>query len=191
MAIRSFLAFEIPPEIRDTLALIYNGLRETALNVRWVKQENIHITVIFMGNVDEKNIVPMAKVLEKACNKYAPFMIRIKGAGVFSNLRNPRVLWIGVDGDIKRMRYFRDRLQKDLKAFGIKEEKRRFTPHLTVGRFKRGFNQGAKLKELIEKYRDTESDEAMLKELVLFKSELRPEGAIYTKLNSWPLQGKK
>ncbi|RLB12928.1 MAG: RNA 2',3'-cyclic phosphodiesterase [Deltaproteobacteria bacterium] len=191
MAIRSFLAFEIPPEIRDTLALIYNGLRETALNVRWVKQENIHITVIFMGNVDEKNIVPMAKVLEKACNKYAPFMIRIKGAGVFSNLRNPRVLWIGVDGDIKRMRYFRDRLQKDLKAFGIKEEKRRFTPHLTVGRFKRGFNQGAKLKELIEKYRDIASADAMLKELVLFKSELRPEGAIYTKLNSWPLQGKK
>ena len=191
MAIRSFLAFEIPTEIRDTVSFIYNGLKNTDLNVRWVKEENIHITLVFMGNVDEKDIDPMGRLLEKACNKYGPFLIRVKGVGVFSSIRSPRVLWIGMEGDIERMRHFRDRIQKDLKRFGIKEEKRRFSPHLTVGRFKRGFNKTDKLRSLIEEYRDTASPDSMVRELVLFKSELRPEGAVYTKLNSWSLQGKK
>ena len=191
MAIRSFLAFEIPSEIRDTVASIYNGFKDSALNIRWVKEENIHITLVFMGNVNEKDLDPMGKLLEKACNKYAPFLIRVKGVGVFSSLRSPRVLWIGIDGDIERMGHFRDRIQKDLRRFGINEEKRRFSPHLTVGRFKRGFNNIDRLKGLIEKYRDAVSPDSMVRELVLFKSDLRPEGAVYTKLHSWALQGKK
>lgn len=191
MAIRSFLAFEIPSEIRDTVSSIYNGLKDKTLNIRWVKEENIHITLVFMGNVNEKDLDPMGKLLEKACNKYAPFLIRVKGVGVFSSLRSPRVLWIGIDGDIERMGHFRDRIQKDLRRFGIKEEKRRFSPHLTVGRFKRGFNNIDRLRSLIEEYRDAISSDSMVRELVLFKSDLRPEGAVYTKLNSWALQGKK
>lgn len=191
MAIRSFLAFEIPLELRDTVSFIYDGLKASNLDVRWVKEENIHVTVVFMGNVKEEDIDPVSKVLERTCSKYGPFVIRVKGVGVFSSLRNPRVLWIGIEGDIERMRHFRNRLQKELRHFGIKEETKKFSPHLTVGRFKKGFNQSNRLRELIERYRDVRSPKATVKELVLFKSELRPEGAIYTKLNSWPLQGKK
>lgn len=191
MAIRSFLAFEIPLELRDTVSFIYDGLKASNLDVRWVKEENIHVTVVFMGNVKEEDIDPVSKVLERTCSKYGPFVIRVKGVGVFSSLRNPRVLWIGIEGDIERMRHFRNRLQKELRHFGIKEETKKFSPHLTVGRFKKGFNQSNRLRELIERYRDVTSPKATVKELVLFKSELRPEGAIYTKLNSWPLQGKK
>lgn len=191
MAIRSFLAFDLPKEIRKTVSLIYRGIKASSLDVRWVKEENIHLTVIFMGNVDEKDIDPIGKVVEKACKKYGPFMIRAKGAGIFSNLKNPKVLWIGVEGDIERMGHFRSRLQKELKPFGIKEENRKFSPHITIGRFRKGFNEKDKLKELLAKFNEITSPDALLKELVLFKSELRPEGALYTKINSWLLQGKK
>jgi len=191
MVIRSFLAFEIPEEIKETVFFIYKGLKSSSLDVRWVKRENIHLTVVFMGNVKESDIESIGRAVEKTCNKYAPFKIRIKGAGVFSSLRNARVLWIGVEGDIERMSYFRDSLQKRLKPFGIKTENRKFSPHITVGRFRKGFNQTSKLKEVIDKFKDVISPETVLKELVLFKSELRPDGAIYTKLNSWPIKGKK
>jgi len=193
MVIRSFLAFEIPEEIKKTVSFIYEGLKASSLEgVRWVKQENIHLTVVFMGNINEKDIDAIGRAVEKTCNKYAPFRIKAKGAGVFSSLRNARVLWIGVEGDIERMTYFRESLQKKLKAFGIKrEDNKRFSPHLTVGRFKKGFNQPDKLREVIERFKDVLSPEAVLNELALFKSELRPDGAVYTKLNSWPLRGKK
>ncbi len=191
MAIRSFLAFEIPDEIKETVLSIYKGLKESELDIRWVREENIHLTVVFMGNVQEKDIDAIEKEVKKVCSKYAPFRIKVKGAGVFSNLRNARVLWIGVKGDIERMSYFRNSLQKKLKPFGIKEESRSFSPHLTVGRFRKGFNDPKRLKELIEKFKDIESSEVILKELSLFKSDLRPDGAVYTKLNSWPINGKK
>ena len=191
MAIRSFLAFEIPEEIKPTVSSIYRGLRDSSLDVRWVREENIHITVIFMGNVEEKYLDSIGKVVERACSKYAPFKIRAKGAGVFSNLRNAKVLWIGVEGDIERLGYFKESIQKKLKPFGIKEESRRFSPHITVGRFRKGFNQPRLLKEVLDKFKDVSSSEAWLKELVLFKSELKPDGAVYTKLNCWPIIGKK
>ncbi len=191
MAIRSFLAFEIPGEIRPAVSSIYRGLRNTSLDVRWVREENIHLTVIFMGNVDERHLPSIGRVVEKACSKYAPFKIRVKGVGVFSNLRNAKVLWIGVEGDIERLSYFKESIQKKLKPFGIKEESRRFSPHITVGRFRKGFNQTMLLKEVLDRFKDVTSPEVLLKELVLFKSELKPDGAVYTKLNCWPITGKK
>jgi len=191
MGIRSFLAFEIPEEIKETVSFIYKGLKASSLDVRWVRQENIHLTVIFMGNINESDLGSIERAVEKTCSKYAPFRIKAKGAGVFSSLRNARVLWIGVEGDTERMSYFRDSLQKRLRPFGIKRENKRFSPHLTVGRFKKGFNQTDKLREVIDRFKDVISPEAVLNELVLFKSELRPDGAVYTKLNSWPIKGKK
>jgi len=189
--IRSFLAFELPDEIKETVFSIYRKFKRSGLDVKWVKEENIHLTVIFMGNVAEKDIEPMGKAIEKACKKYGTFRIKVKGTGVFSSLKDPRVLWIGVKGDVERLSFFRDRLQKELKKFGIKEETRAFIPHITIGRFRKGFSEKEKLKNLLTEFKEVESPEADLKELILFKSELRPEGARYTKLNSWPLLGKK
>ncbi len=191
MGIRSFLAFELPEEIKNTVSFIYNGLKSYSLDIKWVKEENIHLTVVFMGNINEKNLISIEEVVKESCDKYAPFTIRAKGIGIFSSIRKPRVLWIGIEGDIERMGNFRNRLQKKLKSFGIKEETRKFSPHLTLGRFKKGFNKTDKLIKLMPKFQEIVSSSVILKELTLFKSDLKPEGAIYTKLNSWPLQGKK
>jgi 2'-5' RNA ligase len=190
MAIRSFLAFELPVDIKRIIMAISEDVRQLPLDVRWVNVTNIHITIVFMGDVQEEQIKPIQGIIRDVCLGYGPFSIAIKGIGLFGSRRNPRVLWIGLDGAIDRMGYFRDDLQKKLRSFGIKEEKRRFKPHLTLGRFRKGARAGAHLNDFLSNHHDLTSPDCTIKELVLFKSDLRPGGAVYSKLNGWPLIGK-
>jgi len=191
MAIRSFLAFDLPPEIRRTIARVSGDLRKSSLDVRWVKVENIHLTVVFMGNIKTEDITAIGDGVQEVCLNSGPFDISLKGLGSFPNPRNPRVLWIGLDGDLERMSHFRDALQKQLKPFGIKEEKRKFKPHLTLGRFWKHKRGDSQLDELILRYHDLEDPVFSLNELSMFRSDLKPGGAEYTKLELWPLSGKK
>ena len=187
MEIRSFLAFELPTDIKNIISVVSEDGRKTALNVRWVHVTNIHLTVIFMGMVPEEQIGPIGEVAGGVCRGCRPFNIQVEGTGLFGSRRNPRVLWIGLGGDIDRMSHFRDDLQKSLGPFGIKEEKRPFRPHLTLGRFRKGRSNGTDLDNLLSKYRDLSSPECNLNKFVLFKSDLTPNGAVYTKLGAWSL----
>jgi len=187
MAIRSFLAFELPPGIKDMVIRVSEEVMMSSLNVRWVKVDNIHLTVVFMGNIRSEDIPEMEEAIEEVCSGFSPFEISLKGFGVFPSVQRPRVLWLGLDGDLERMASLRDGLQEMLRPFGIKEEKRMFKPHLTLGRFRTPGKRAPGLEDIIARYRGLESPICMTSELVLFKSELKPGGAEYTILKSWPL----
>ena len=187
MEIRSFLAFELPEEIKAILSRVFDEMRGYPLDIRWVKIDNIHLTVIFLGNISTEHSVDIGTIARDVCYDFEPFSISLKGTGIFGSKRNPRVLWIGLEGDIKRMSNFKDALLKSLKPFGIKEEKRKFNPHLTLGRFRKGAKSSVNLDELLQKHKDLTSPVCSLCDLVLFKSDLKPGGAIYTKLHAWPL----
>ncbi len=187
MEIRSFLAFELPLDIKEIVARVSGEIRRSPLNVRWVHVDNIHLTVIFMGNVKMGDVANIGTEVETVCSRYSSFDVLLREMGVFPNKRNPRVLWLGLDGDLERMSHFRDSLQEQLGPFGIKEEKRRFRPHLTLGRFRKPQKGKSHLNEFIMKYGDLTSPVCSLNELILFQSTLSPKGAEYTKLGSWPL----
>ena len=189
MEIRSFLAFELPTEIKRIVSAVSEDSRRVPLNIRWVNVANIHLTVVFMGMVPEEQVGPIGETVENICRAYGPFNVVTKKVGFFGSRRHPKVLWLGLGGDMDGMSDFRDDLQKNLTSFGIKEEKRPFRPHLTLGRFRKGARTGAHLDDLLSKYHDLSSSACILKELVLFKSDLRPGGAVYTKLGAWPLKG--
>ena len=191
MEIRSFLAFELPREIKRIVSHVSQEMKSFPLDVRWTKVENIHLTIVFMGNIETDQLGPMGEAIKGACRSYAPFNTSLNGAGVFGSRRNPRVLWVGLKGDIERMSLFRDLLQEQLGPFGIKEERRPFKPHLTLGRFRRGGARGAHVDDLLSPYHDLSSPFCAIKELALFKSDLRPGGPIYTRLNTWPLCGTR
>jgi 2'-5' RNA ligase len=190
MGIRSFLAFELTEDIREIIFRVVLEIKRFPLDIRWVKVENIHLTVVFMGNIKEEDIIPISKVSERVCRNYAPFRIALTGADIFGKRHNPRVLWLGLNGDTERMSYFRDDLQKALIPFGIKEEKRPFKPHLTLGRFPTGRGRNNNLADILERYKKITSPVSMLKELSLFRSDLKRTGAVYTKLHAWPLIGQ-
>ncbi len=188
MGIRSFLAFELPPEIREQIGAVSRELEGLSLPVRWVKLENIHLTVVFLGSVSEDTIDEIKEKVASVVKGFSSIETRIKGMGAFPNWRRPRVIWIGLNGDIEGLSTLRHGLQGELKVFGVKQEKRPFRPHLTLGRFK-GLPKGDEgLKWILERYGDITSELHSLHELVLFKSDLRPDGPVYTRMASWPLR---
>ena len=191
MKIRSFLAFELPLEIKNMVARVSGELRQSTLKARWVKVDNIHLTVVFMGNIETGDIPAIARGVQGVCQTFGPFDLSLKGIDCFPNRRNPRVLWLGLDGDLEPMSDFRDALQEHLTGFGIKEEKRKFKPHLTLARFRKPKKMDSEEDQLLSKYEDLSSSVCSLKELILFKSDLKPTGAVYTKVEAWPLTGNK
>lgn len=193
MDIRSFLAFELPPDMKRIVSHISGEIGKSTLDVRRVKVENIHLTMVFMGNMKEEDIDPIGDEVQKVCLRYRPFDVSLKDVGCFPDRRNPRVLWLGFHGDTERMSGFRDELQRQLKHFGIKEEKRRFTPHLTLGRFRKAYKRDPLLDELLLTLtrKNVTSPVCALDALILFKSALRPGGAEYTRLGSYPLRGEQ
>lgn len=188
MGIRSFLAFELPEEIRRILHRVHEEVKASPLDVRWVRPEGIHLTIVFMGDVPEADLSPMGDAVARASSSHEPFPFSLKGMGCFPNSRNPRVLWLGVETELERMSRLRDDLHRALAPFGIREESRPLQPHLTLGRFKGPCKRTGALEGMISKYRGLTSPLCSLKELILYKSDLKPGGAVYTALRSCPLQ---
>ena len=187
MGIRCFLAFELPEDIKTIVTRVSGEIRKSSLDVRWVRPEFIHLTVVFMGDIESEQVSLMGKPISVVCSDHSPFTISLKPMGCFPNSRNPRVIWLGIDADLDRMSRFRDDLQQALSPFGIKEEERAFRPHLTLGRFKKPGKRQTELEQLLAKYRDLSSPARTLGDLVLFRSDLKAGGAVYTKMASWPL----
>jgi 2'-5' RNA ligase len=185
MEIRSFLAFRLPGEIQAIVSRVSEDAKRSSMDARWV-----HLTVVFLGSILLENVEPIGEVVTRVCQRHGPFHILLRGVGQFGGRRDPRVLWIGLEGDIERMGHFRDGLLKRLKPFGIKQETRKFRPHLTLGRFGKGPRSGSCLDDFLSRYRDLTSPLCTLGELTLFKSELKPGGAVYSVLKAWPLDGE-
>lgn len=188
MAIRSFLAFELPPDIRNEVKRFSTEVKKTGLNASWVKPDNIHLTIIFMGDVDEKDIPAIISAIDPIVSQYGIFDISLGGMGLFPNIKRPRVIWLGLNGDIQGIASLKTDLGKPLESFGIKQEKRPFKPHLTLGRFRKPVIEKAFLKKIIDDYSNIPGPDGKLDELVLFKSELKPGGAVYSRIHSWPLK---
>lgn len=190
MTIRSFLAFELPPEIKDQVRRVSEQLKRSDMDVRWVKPDNIHLTIVFLGEIREEDISAIGREIENVCGGFHPFDIFLKGLGFFPDRRRPRVLWAGYDGDIERMSALRDVLLERLMPFDIKEEKKQFAPHLTLGRFRKPVKGNPDLDEVITRHNSLSSSSFQLSELVLFKSDLKSHGPEYTKLESWKISAE-
>ncbi|NLA75129.1 MAG: RNA 2',3'-cyclic phosphodiesterase [Deltaproteobacteria bacterium] len=187
MGIRSFLAFELSEDIKNEIARISSAIKKTGLDAGWVKPGNIHLTMVFMGDMEEKNIPAIIASIDDAIKNSAPFEISMSNMGLFPDAARPRVMWIGLDTDRERLSAFRDRLQKQLSRFGVAQEKRPFTPHLTLCRFRRPVKDFSLLKRVISQYSPVSGTRARLDELIFFKSDLRQGGPVYTKIHAWPL----
>ncbi len=191
MGIRSFLAFRLPAEIRTVVEQVHDGLKDASRDVKWVRPGSVHLTVAFLGSVDEEAIPALSEAVRGVCAGFAPFRLAVRGTGLFPNPRRPRVIWLGLEGDVERMGGLRDALQDVLEPFGVERERRPFRPHLTLGRFRKGGIMDDRLAEAMDGWTEVESPACVLSELVLFKSDLRRGGAVHTELDRFPLSGER
>ncbi len=185
--IRTFIAIELPAKIVDGLKKIQNELRVAGNNVTWVKPENIHLTIKFLGDIETDKIDSIAGLLEGAAAKSHSFDISVKGVGGFPTIDNPRVLWVGIEESNVNLFALYNNIEDALSAISFAKEERSFKPHLTLGRIK--FLKDKKgLKERIERFKDITLGQYMVDSICFFQSTLTPKGAVHIKLKEAKLK---
>jgi 2'-5' RNA ligase len=188
--IRAFLALDPPGEVLREIATIQNRLRKFIQgDIRWVRPEGIHLTLKFFGELSGDDVANIATVVEKAAEKEMPFSFAIGGAGLFPDSHRPRVLWLGMNGDVERLRVFQKGLEQALLQVGFPCEERPYRPHLTLGRIRtsRGL---IGLARALEKGEEYTAGRFIASGLSLIQSELTPGGAMHTRLKWFPFSGK-
>jgi 2'-5' RNA ligase len=184
--IRAFLAIELPEALRVGLAQVQEELKRSRADVRWVPVANIHLTLKFFGNVPDDEIAPLAQAAREAAAETAPLQLQVTCAGAFPFPNAPRVVWLGLGGDMVPLTQLFYRLEKVFAALGYPPEGRAFNPHLTLGRVKSPANRD-KLARMLEKMPPVDWPPFEVKELILFQSVLSPKGSTYTPLRVIPL----
>ena len=185
-SIRTFIAIELPEEIIASISKIQESIRSYGFKVRWVRPQNIHLTLKFLGNVRVAETEAIGRALLASVNGFAPLAMTAKGIGVFPGIKRPRVLWVGVGGQINELIQLQQALDEKLAGLGFPREKRAFKGHLTMGRVQAKIDP-KRLLEAIKEYDGFESEPFVADKMILFQSELHPAGAIYTKLMEAPL----
>jgi 2'-5' RNA ligase len=185
---RLFLALELPPTVRDEIRRAQSELKGSHTGWRWVRPENVHLTLRFLGEVDRSEADRHLPRWREVAQRCSGGTFRVEGAGVFPPRGRPRVLWTGIlDPDPAR---FLDDLAATLESaardLGFPAESRPFRAHLTIGRSGRGGRATVPGPQDIGPL-----GEVAVEEVVLFRSELRREGAVYTVLDRFPLSADR
>ena len=181
--IRTFIAIEIPENIISKFRELQEGIKIYGLKIRWVRSENIHLTLKFLGDVEAVNIGEIAETISKTVEGYTPISLKAKDIGVFPGIKHPRVLWVGLTGQLESLVRLQKTLDENLKVLGFPVEKRHFKVHLTMGRIKTKIDV-KKFGDALMAFRSFESETFTADRLILYKSELKPSGAVYTELAS-------
>ncbi|MBN2058248.1 MAG: RNA 2',3'-cyclic phosphodiesterase [Candidatus Saganbacteria bacterium] len=175
---RTFISVELPDEIKGKAAELIAQLEQSKAEVKWVRPENLHLTLKFLGWVKDEQLAKMVELTAKAASGKSDFRLVLKGLGAFPSGKSPRVVWVGTaEGGDGLCQLARD-LEQSLAAAGFKREEREFTPHLTLGRVK-GRKNLDRLKEKIMGLKDAELGAAKVDSIHIMKSTLRREGPIY------------
>ena len=188
---RLFIALELSQAALDAAAAAAQTLRgeldETAANVRWTPPEQLHLTLRFLGESDPSQVDAVSAAIAAAALERAPLALRLDGFGLFGN-RQPRVIWLGLAGELDELQELAERLNAELSERGFPSERRRLGPHLTLGRVRRGATREdrAALRRAVAKS-PALNLETQGQALTLIHSTLTRTGAIHRSLDRYPL----
>lgn len=187
--IRSFLAIEFPESLKEIIAGYLKDLKQVPSKIKWISPGQSHLTLKFFGSISEELIGKVSQTLLKVLFDCPRIHLSLKGIGAFPNLFRPRVIWAGLGGETETLQEVYQAIEQALVPLGIPKENRPFHPHLTLGRNKlKEVNEP--LYRLLRQWSNGESEPFVVQEVILFKSDLKPQGPVYTKLGVFPLKQK-
>jgi RNA 2',3'-cyclic 3'-phosphodiesterase len=183
--IRSFIAVELPETVKKGLQQLQTALTLPRYSfVKCVAPEGIHLTLKFLGNISSQKTVDITSVMEQASQGVSPFQLQLTEVGAFPNMRRPRVVWVGIKGEVDKLISWQQRLDDGLVPLGFAKEARPFTPHLTLARIRENCSPGDRLTfgETMAKTHVEVDYKFTVTSLNLMRSQLLPSGAIYSRL---------
>jgi 2'-5' RNA ligase len=175
--VRAFIAIDLEPRIKESLLSLVRDLRAARADIRWVSDGGMHLTLKFLGQIDESQALRVREILKDAAGRHHAFPLRLEGTGAFPGEASPRVLWVGFAAQPELLA-LQDDIETALEAEGFEREKRGFAPHLTLGRVKGPERVAKAMSELAKHSQESFGAMTVLK-VALFESLLRPEGAEY------------
>ncbi len=189
--LRAFLAVELSVAIREKLSTLQQTLKKTLPAINWVRPENIHLTLKFLGYVDSSHISQILAVMEPLGQEHQKFSIEVHGLGVFPQANHPRVFWVGVTGEMQTLQELVLAIDAALEPLGFPVEAKSYHPHLTLARIKR---ENALVGAALRKHEVLENEQHIgtlsIDRLILFQSQIDSTGPTYTPLGDVWLAGK-
>lgn len=176
------MAAAIDDSVRSRLTDMQACLKKTGAQVAWVAPANIHFTVLFLGAVFEPQVVALAAAMDGIATAYLPQILEVKGIGAFGRPGAPRIIWVGLAGNLQPLLVFQAEIVAAAKKMGVYPDAKPFKPHLTIGRVRPSLRAQELLRAIVS-YRDTAFGPLEIKSVRLMKSELTPQGPIYTTLH--------
>lgn len=192
--IRTFIAVDLPESVKEALGQVSSQLQDKLLDtpIRWVNPEKIHLTLKFLGDVSQENISMVEKILQSEASKRQAMEIGIGGIGAFPKIRHPRVIWVGVEAP-SELFDLRRGIEDGVARLGYNYDKYDFTPHLTLGRISRkaSARDVRKVGKELHDFQVGFIGVARIDAVHLYRSDLQPDGAKYTRLSTAPLQDQE
>ena len=189
--IRTFIAVEMSPRVISRAGDLIDKLRVSNAEVTWVRPQQMHLTLKFLGDVRDTETPDICRVVSQATSQFEPFEIVCRGAGAFPSLQEPRTLWIGIEDGAEELKALAAAIDDALKReLGYGKEQRGFHPHLTIGRVKREPpGSRGELARLLEQHTQFDADLAVVDEVVTFASYLSRQGPTHEALCRASLEG--
>jgi 2'-5' RNA ligase len=188
--LRTFLAVPLNKGIRDRLVSLQERLAGMGADVKWVEPDNLHVTLLFLGEVGERDVMPICRAAADVGRSHAAYSLSIEGVGCFPNIHRPRVVWAGVGEGAAEVSALHDALEPPLLELGCyRREERHFTPHITLGRV-RAHGVGSAWTSALAKFAQWRAGEERVAEFHVLSSELTPKGPVYSVLSRVPLSGR-
>ena len=187
--VRTFIAVEIPGEVKDHALRLIERLSVAPAKVKWVGPSAMHWTLKFLGDVDIVETPKICAAVARAVEPLVPFDVEARGAGAFPDVRRPRTVWIGMTQGAEQMVQLHDRIEAQLAQIGYRPEGRRFRPHLTIGRVRSSPAGIGELGELITRNADFDAGVSTVFEVAIFSSHLGRDGPTHEPLGHAELKG--
>ena len=182
---RCFIAVDFNQQILAEIANIQNSINKTVYqSIRWVKANNLHLTIKFFGDTASENIPKIANSMDCISSTMIPFPLRLSGMGVFPGWKNPRILWLGIEKP-EKVQFLAEEIEGDMGKLGIAREKRPFSPHLTIARINDNFPyQKIELLKIRCNEEKFNFPDNVVSKINLYRSDLQPHGPIYHLLHT-------
>jgi len=176
---RAFVAIALSESVRQAVGDFIADLRRVNAPVKWVRPENLHLTLKFLGDVPDENVSTVIEILQRCVDGLAPFQLHVKGTGGFPNLRRPRVIFVNAQDTPPTAHELARRLNDGMTEASIAREKRGFRNHITIARVRRPQPMPA-IEKRIAAMSDRDFGSMTVPNIVLVRSDLRPDGPVYT-----------
>ncbi|HEV3203129.1 MAG TPA: RNA 2',3'-cyclic phosphodiesterase [Gemmataceae bacterium] len=184
--IRTFIGVEIGKTIRERAVALQEILARASTEVKWVEPENLHVTLLFLGEVEDREVARVCKIVADCAQNERAFPMTVATVGCFPNPHRPRIVWIGIGEGAQALCRIHDAMELPLLELGYRREERRYTPHITLGRVKSD-RPPDQFSSALAKKAGWQGGDITVTEILIMSSELTPQGPKYTILGRAPL----